>query len=127
MKKVINKLNFIREAAEAYENDLNLSLRRAATLHNVHYISITNYFTNKIKPAPDYFITYQKITLIEENILEQYIFRAYNIGFPLSIQYFNYWISVFSDLYRFTISNWSMNTTVMKRKVFLNANGYNGY
>jgi hypothetical protein len=85
MEKTINKSNSIRETAEVYENDSNLSLRRAATLYNVHYISIINYFTNKIKPAPDYFVTYQKLTSVEENILKQYIFRTYNADFPLSI------------------------------------------
>jgi hypothetical protein len=70
MEKVINKSNSIREAAETYENDPNLSLRRAATLHNVHHISITNYLTNKTKPAPDHFVTYQKLTPVEENVLE---------------------------------------------------------
>jgi hypothetical protein len=58
MEKAINKSNSIREAAEAYENDPNLFLRRAAILHNVHYTSITNYLTNKIKPAPNHFVTY---------------------------------------------------------------------
>jgi hypothetical protein len=58
MEKAINKSNSIREAAEAYKNDPNLSLRRAATRHNIHHISITNYLTNKTKPAPDHFITY---------------------------------------------------------------------
>jgi hypothetical protein len=105
MKKIINKSNSIREAAEAYENDSNLFLRRAAILYNIHYISITNYFTNKTKPAPDHFIIYQKLTPVEENILKQHILRAYNTGFPLSIQHLNYWISAFSNLYRFTIFN----------------------
>jgi hypothetical protein len=70
MEKIINKLNSIREAAEAYENDFNLFLRRAAILHNIHHISITNYLTNKIKSAPNHFIIYQKLTPVEENILE---------------------------------------------------------
>jgi hypothetical protein len=70
MEKTINKSNSIREAAEAYENDPNLSLRRAAILYNVHHISITNYFTNKTKPAPDHFVIYQKFTPVEENILK---------------------------------------------------------
>jgi hypothetical protein len=74
MEKAINKSNSIREAAEAYENDSNLFLRRAAILYNIYYISITNYFTNKIKPALDHFIIYQIFTPVEENILEQYIF-----------------------------------------------------
>jgi hypothetical protein len=90
MKKAINKSNSIREAAKAYENDSNLFLRRAAILHNVYHISITNYLRNKIKSAPDHFIIYQKFTPVEENILEQYIFRTYNAGFSLPIQYFNY-------------------------------------
>jgi hypothetical protein len=70
MKKAINKSNSIREAAEAYENDSNLSLRRAATLYNIHHTSITNYLTNKIKSAPDHFVTYQKFTPVEENVLK---------------------------------------------------------
>jgi hypothetical protein len=70
MEKAINKSNSIREAAEAYENDPNLSLRRAAILYNIHYISITNYLTNKIKSASNYFIIYQKFTPVEENILK---------------------------------------------------------
>jgi hypothetical protein len=90
MEKAINKSNSIREAAEVYENDPNLSLRRAATLHNVHHTSITNYLTNKIKPAPDHFVTYQKLTPVEESVLEQHILRAYNAGFPLSIQHLNH-------------------------------------
>jgi hypothetical protein len=70
MEITINKSNFIREASEIYENDPNLSLRRAAILYNIHHISITNYLTNKIKPAPDHFIIYQKLTSVEENVLE---------------------------------------------------------
>jgi hypothetical protein len=58
MEKIINKSNFIREIAEIYENDPNLFLRRAIILHNIYYISIINYLTNKIKPAPNYFIIY---------------------------------------------------------------------
>jgi hypothetical protein len=89
MEKVINKSNSIRKIAEAYENNSNLFLRRAAILHNIHYISIINYLTNKIKSAPNYFVIYQKLISVEENILEQHIFRAYNADFSLSIQYFN--------------------------------------
>jgi hypothetical protein len=70
MKKITNKSNFIREATEAYENDPNLFLRRAATLYNIYYISIINYFTNKIKSVSDHFIIYQKFTPVEKNILE---------------------------------------------------------
>jgi hypothetical protein len=74
MEKIINKLNFILEISEIYENDPDLSLRRAIILYNIHYISIINYLTNKIKPALDHFIIYQIFTPVEENILEQYIF-----------------------------------------------------
>jgi hypothetical protein len=70
MKKIINKSNSIREAAEIYENDPNLFLCRGAILYNIYYISITNYLTNKIKFVSDYFIIYQKLTPIEKNILE---------------------------------------------------------
>jgi hypothetical protein len=93
MKKAINKSNSIRGAAEAYENDLNLFLRRAAILPNIHYTSITNYLTNKIKPAPNHFVIYQKFKPVEENILKQHILRAYNAGFPLSIQHLNHCIN----------------------------------
>jgi hypothetical protein len=85
MEKVINESNSIREAAEVYENDLNLFQRRAATLYNVYHTSITNYLTNKIKVASDHFVTYQIFTPVEENVLEQHILRAYNADFPLSI------------------------------------------
>jgi hypothetical protein len=71
MEKTINKSNFIREAVEIYENDFNLFLRRAAILYNAYYISITSYLTNKIKPAPNYFIIYQKLTPVEESVFEQ--------------------------------------------------------
>jgi hypothetical protein len=70
MEKAINKSNSICKTAEDYENDPNLSLRRAAILYNVHYISITNYLTNKTKPAPDHFIIYQKLTPVDESVLE---------------------------------------------------------
>jgi hypothetical protein len=58
MEEIINKSNSIREIAEAYENNPNRFLRRAAILYNIYYISIINYLTNKIKFALDYFITY---------------------------------------------------------------------
>jgi hypothetical protein len=70
MKKAINKSNSIRETTETYENDPNLFQRRAAILYNVHHTSITNYLTNKIKPTSDYFVIYQMLTPIEENILK---------------------------------------------------------
>jgi hypothetical protein len=83
MKKSLNKSKAIREAVEAYENDENLSMRAAATLH------FKNYLDNKTKPAPDQFASYRKLSPIEECVLEQLIFRAYNAGFPLTIRHLN--------------------------------------
>jgi hypothetical protein len=93
MEKTINKSNSIRKAAEIYENDSNLFLRHAVTLHNIYHISITNYLTNKTKSAPNYFVIYQKLTPVEKNILKQHIFRTYNADFSLSIQHLNHYIN----------------------------------
>ncbi len=69
MKKALNKSEAIQKAVEAYKNDDIFNIRAAARLYGYSDKSIANYLNNKIKPAPDYFISYQKLSPIEEKIL----------------------------------------------------------
>jgi hypothetical protein len=89
MEKALNKSEAIKKAVEAYKNNENLNMRAAARIHGCDPKSISNHLKGKIKPASDYFVIYQKLSPIKENVLARHIIRAYNSGFPLIIQYFN--------------------------------------
>ena len=89
MKKALNKSEAIQKTVEAYKNNNTLNIRSAARLYSYNDKSITNHFNNNIKPAPDYFISYQKLSPVKEKILAQHIIRAYNSDFPLTIQHLN--------------------------------------
>ncbi len=70
MNKALNKSEAIKKAAEAYKNDPNLNFRRAAIIHDM---ASRNYLNGQTKSAPDYFASYQKLLLIEESVLVEYI------------------------------------------------------
>ncbi len=89
MNKALNKSEAIKKAAEAYKNDPNLSFRRAAAIHDVAPNSIRNYLNGQTKPTFDCFVSYQKLSLIEESVLVEYIMRGYYLGYPLTIPYLN--------------------------------------
>ncbi len=69
MKKAFNKFEVIQKAVEVYKNNDIFSMRAAARLYGCSDKSIANHLNNKIKSAPDYFVSYQKLSSIEENIL----------------------------------------------------------
>jgi len=58
MNKALNKSENIQKAAEAYKNDPNLNIRRAAAIYNITPNSVSNYLNSRIKSAPDYFTSY---------------------------------------------------------------------
>ncbi len=58
MNKALNKSENIQKAAEAYKNDPNLNIRRAAAIYNMAPNSVSNYFNGRIKSAPDCFVFY---------------------------------------------------------------------
>ncbi len=89
MKKALNKSEAIQKAIEAYKNNDTLNIRAVARLYGYSDKSIANHLNNKIKPASDYFVSYQKPSPVEEKILTQHIIRAYNSGFLLTIQHLN--------------------------------------
>jgi hypothetical protein len=89
MQQALDKLERIKQTAYAYKYDNTLSYRAAGDMYGIHYTSIANYLRKKIKPASDYYVFYQKLTLIEESVLARHSFRAYESGYPLTIQYFN--------------------------------------
>jgi len=64
-------------------------MRPATRLYSYSDKSIANHLNNKIKSTPDYFISYQKLSPVEEKILTQHIIRTYNSSFPLTIQHLN--------------------------------------
>ncbi len=89
MNKALNKSEAIKKAAEVYKNNLNLSFRRAAIIHDVAPNSIRNYLNGQTKPTPDYFASYQKLSPIEESVLVEHIMRGYHLGYPLTIPHLN--------------------------------------
>jgi len=64
-------------------------MRAVARLYGCSDKLIANYLNSKIKSAPDCFVFYQKLSPVEEKVLAQYIIRAYNLGFLLTIQHLN--------------------------------------
>ncbi len=89
MNEALNKSEAIKKAAEAYKNDPNLNFRRAAIIHDVTPNLIRNYLNSQIKPAPDHFASYQKLSLIEESVLVEHIMRGYYSGYLLTIPHLN--------------------------------------
>ncbi len=89
MNKALNKSENIQKAAEAYKNDPNLNIRRAAAIHNMAPNSVSNYLNSRTKPAPDYFTFYQKLSLIKENILVEHVIRGYYLNYLLTIPHLN--------------------------------------
>jgi acyl-CoA thioesterase len=89
MQKAINKAKAIKEAVLAYQNDSSLSYRRAAKQHGVSAQSGIRYCNNETIPAPDVFITSQKLSPVEEAVLIEYSVECWKQGFPLSIQNLN--------------------------------------
>jgi hypothetical protein len=57
MDKAIQKSKAIEKAVLAYNNNLSLSYRRAAAIHDIAPNSVINRYSKKITPAPDIFIT----------------------------------------------------------------------
>src|SRR6266498_3836271 len=89
MNKALNKSENIQKAAEAYKNNPNLSIRRAAAIYNVAPNSVSNYLNGRTKPAPDYFTSYQKLSSIEESVLVEHIMRGYHSNYLLTIPHLN--------------------------------------
>src|SRR6266536_5264946 len=89
MNKALNKSENIQKTAEAYKNNPNLNIRRATTIHNITPNSVSNYLNSRTKPAPDYFTSYQKLSLIEESVLVEHIIRGYHSGYLLTIPHLN--------------------------------------
>ncbi len=65
MKKTFNKSKAIQKTVETYKNNDILSIRAATRFYDYSDKSIANHLNNKIKPTPDYFIFYQKLSPIE--------------------------------------------------------------
>ena len=89
MEKALDKSERIKKDVKAYKNDKNLSIRGAAALHGVHHTSVSNHLNKEKKSAPDVYVSYQKLTPIEKNVLVQHLFRAYQSGYPLNIKHLN--------------------------------------
>ncbi len=58
MKKALNKSEAIQKAVEVYKNDDTFNMRAVARLYGYSDKLTANYLNNKIKPAPDYFVSY---------------------------------------------------------------------
>jgi len=69
MKKVFNKSKVIQKAIKVYKNNDTLNIRAAARLYDYSDKSIANHLNSKIKPAPDCFVSYQKLSPVEEKVL----------------------------------------------------------
>ncbi len=89
MKKALEKSERIKNIIKIYKNNENLSIRQTTLLNNVSPQSVINHLNDEIIPIPDRHASYQKLTLIEEKILAQYILRVYESGYPLTIKYLN--------------------------------------
>jgi hypothetical protein len=85
MEKAVNKSRAIQKATDAYKKDPNLSYRAAGTVFGVTGQSIINHCSGKTKPAPDCFVSYQKLSPIEECVLVEHCMQAYQADFPLTI------------------------------------------
>ncbi len=69
MKKVLNKSEAIQKTVKTYKNNNTFNMRVVAHLYDYSDKSIANHFNGKIKSTPDYFISYQKLSPIEEKVL----------------------------------------------------------
>ncbi len=66
IQKALDKTKAIQKAALAYKNNNSLSYRKAAKLHEISHQAAINYYSGKIIPASDIFITNQKLSRVEE-------------------------------------------------------------
>ncbi len=89
MKKALEKSERTRNAVNAYKNDENLYIRQIALLNDINPQLVINYFNDEKKPVPDRHASYQKLTIIKEKVLAQYILRVYESGYRLTIRHLN--------------------------------------
>jgi hypothetical protein len=89
ISNTLKKTESIRKAVEAYEIDPTLGTRDAATIYGYLYQSIYNRLNRKNGPAPNAFISRQKIWPIEESVLIEHYIRNFKAGFPITIQHLN--------------------------------------
>jgi hypothetical protein len=87
MNNTFKKAESIRKTVEAYETDFTLGMHDAATIYKYLYQSIHNRLTKKNRPAPNTFISQQKIWPIEESVLVEHYIRNFKTDFPIIIQY----------------------------------------
>ncbi len=69
MQKAINKAIAIKETALTYQNNPSLSYRSVAKIHRISTQSVIRYYNSETTPAPDIFITSQKLSPVEEAVL----------------------------------------------------------
>jgi hypothetical protein len=93
MSNALKKTESIRKIVEAYETDSIFGTCGAATIYRYSYQSICNRLNGKNEPAPNIFISRQKIWSIEESVLIEYYIRNFKAGFLMIIQYFNEYVN----------------------------------
>jgi hypothetical protein len=89
MDNALKKAESIRRAVEAYETDSTLDIRGAATIYEYSHQLTHNRLKKKNQPAPNIFISQQKVWSMEENVLVDHCIRNFKTGFPIIIQHFN--------------------------------------
>jgi hypothetical protein len=85
------KVNNIFKAVETYEaEDSDLSIRRAAALFHYSSASISNHINARkdVQYLLDLAVEYQKLTLIEEAVLKNYIYNYFQSEFFFSPKLF---------------------------------------
>jgi hypothetical protein len=85
MKKSFKKSESIRRAVEAYKNDLKLTIRKAAAIHQYAPQSSFNYLHDQIQGAPNYYIFQQKPISVKESALIEHIKRNFKSDFLIMI------------------------------------------
>jgi hypothetical protein len=78
MNKALNKSENIKKTTEAYKNNLNLNIRRAAAIHNMTSVRVRRNFVHRQKvvgaqggsghPEPDEHISPCRLSLLALNI-----------------------------------------------------------
>ncbi len=89
MKKALVKPERIRNTVKTYKNNENLSIRQAVLFNNISPQSVINHLNNKIIFISDRHASYQKLISIKEKVLAQYILRAYESDYSLTIKHLN--------------------------------------
>jgi hypothetical protein len=89
MDNTIKKAESIRKAVEAYETNSTLGMSGTAIIYKYSHQSINKRLTKKNQPAPNTFISQQKIWPVEESVLVEHYIRNFKTDFPMTIQYFN--------------------------------------